>query len=199
MGKNRIIVFVKNPILGKVKTRLAKTMGNKEALNVYTELVQITKRQVEALSAEKEVWYAWEIGTNDLWDDFEFKKRVQIEGDLGEKMKHGFKTAFEEGCKKVILIGSDCPTLTTQILENAFHELENNDMVLGPSKDGGYYLIGMNAFYPCLFNNISWSTDIVLKQTEEIAKNERVSLVKLSVLNDIDNESDWNAYLQYKD
>jgi rSAM/selenodomain-associated transferase 1 len=193
--KSRVIVFVKNAIAGKVKTRLAKTIGDEEALVIYKQLLRITERETSLLEAEKEVWYAWEVGEGDIWDDEKFRKRVQIEGDLGEKMTNAFKKSFEEGLKKVVLIGSDCPTLTAEILEEAFEKLENNDVVFGPSSDGGYYLIGMSSFKPEVLSDISWSTEEVMKQTEKRASKNDIKLAKLQILNDIDNEQDWNEYL----
>ncbi|MEP1151629.1 MAG: TIGR04282 family arsenosugar biosynthesis glycosyltransferase [Balneola sp.] len=198
MDQNRIIVFVKNVVPGKVKTRLAKTLGNKEALKVYVELLDITKQAVLQLSVNKEVWYAWNVEQDDLWDENEFNKRVQIEGDLGEKMSNAFKASFEEGMEKVILIGSDCPTLTGAIMEEAFNKLNENDVVFGPSKDGGYYLIGMSSYCPEVLTDIAWSTEEVMEQTEQRAKDHNLRLAKLEPLNDIDNETDWNEYLATK-
>lgn len=193
---SKVIVFVKNTVLGRVKTRLAKTMGDDKALKVYNLLLGLTKEQVSKLTIDKEVSYAWQVEENDLWNNDIFKKSVQVDGDLGEKMKHSFKAAFKDGYQKVVLIGSDCPTLTSEILDQAFLYLNSNDAVFGPSKDGGYYLIGMSKFNPTLFDGIKWSTSQVLSQTEEIAKNESISYAKLPVLNDIDDENDWNDYLK---
>lgn len=198
MSQNRIIVFVKNVVPGKVKTRLAKTLGNEEALKIYIQLLGLTKREVLQLPVNREVWYAWSVEKDDLWDEGEFKKRVQIEGDLGEKMSNAFKTSFKEGLEKVIVIGSDCPTLTSSIIEEAFSKLDENDVVIGPSKDGGYYLIGMSSFCPEVLTDIAWSTEEVMNQTERRAKDHNLSLAKLEPLNDIDNETDWNEYLASK-
>tara|TARA_R110002124_G_scaffold270742_1_gene439429 strand:+ start:975 stop:1574 length:600 start_codon:yes stop_codon:yes gene_type:complete len=198
VSQKRIIVFVKNAIPGKVKTRLAKTIGDKEALEVYLKLLEITKTEVLKTEADKEVWYAWEVGQDDIWSKDQFNKRVQIEGNLGAKMKNAFKTSFEEGVDKIVLIGSDCPTLTSDILEEAFDELENNEVVFGPSKDGGYYLIGMNSYKPEVLEGIAWSTGKVMSQTEKRASKHNIKLAKLRVLNDIDNEKDWNEYLAGK-
>jgi len=129
VSKNKVIVFVKNTISGKVKTRLAKTIGKDEALRVYLRLLAITKEEVSKVRAEKEVWYAWEVSENDIWDENYFKKKVQIEGDLGEKMKDAFKKSFDSGGEKIVLIGSDCPTLTNEVLEQAFNELNTSDVV----------------------------------------------------------------------
>ena len=198
MSKNRIIVFVKNAVLGKAKTRLAKTIGDEEALNVYLELLEITKNEVSKLDVEKEVWYAWNIGKNDIWDKVTFEKKVQIDGDLGAKMKDAFKKGFEDKCDKIVLIGSDCPTLTSSIMEQAFEKLNTHDVVFGPSKDGGYYLIGMSSFKPEVLENINWSTELVMNQTQQRAEEHKISLAKLEHLNDIDNEQDWNEYLANK-
>lgn len=199
MSNNKIIVFVKNVILGKAKTRLAKTVGDEEALNVYVKLLEITRDQVVRLNTKKEVWYAWSIAENDLWNEKLFQKRVQIEGDLGAKMKDAFSKSFEEGDDKVILIGSDCPTLSTSIMEKAFKLLDENDVVFGPSKDGGYYLIGMSSYHPEVLEEITWSSEMVMQQTEERAAIHNLSLAKLVELNDIDNENDWNEYLKSVD
>lgn len=195
MSKNKIIVFVKNAVPGKVKTRLAKTIGNEEALKVYLQLLQITKEEVSKLETSKEIWYAWDITDDDIWSEPVFSKKVQIEGDLGEKMKDAFRRSFESGDEKVVLIGSDCPTLNSKILNQAFFELNTNDVVFGPSEDGGYYLIGMNSYKPEVLEDIEWSTVRVMEQTERKAQENRIKLKKLETLNDIDNEKDWKEYL----
>ena len=195
MSKNKVIVFVKNTISGKVKTRLAKTIGKDEALRVYLRLLAITKEEVSKVRADKEVWYAWEVSENDIWDENYFKKKVQIEGDLGEKMKDAFKKSFDSGGEKIVLIGSDCPTLTNEVLEQAFNELNTSDVVFGPSEDGGYYLIGMSSYNPEVLEGIDWSTEKVMEQTEAKAKHIGIKLTKLKYLNDIDTEQDWKEYL----
>lgn len=195
MKNKKIVVFVKNAVPGKVKTRLAKTIGDEEALKVYLRLLEITKREVLKVDANKEVWYAWDIGKDDIWEEEMFSKKIQIDGDLGEKMKNAFEGSFINGCNKMVLIGSDCPTLTSKILEEAFAKLDNNDVVFGPSEDGGYYLIGMSSYKPEVLEGIDWSTERVMEQTELRAQENEIKLAKLQVLNDIDNEHDWNEYL----
>jgi rSAM/selenodomain-associated transferase 1 len=191
----KIVVFVKNAVPGKVKTRLAKTVGDKEALKVYLRLLEITKREVLKVDANKEVWYAWDIGKDDIWEEEIFSKKIQIDGDLGEKMKNAFEDSFKNGCNKMVLIGSDCPTLTSKIMGEAFAKLDDNDVVFGPSEDGGYYLIGMSSYKPEVLEGIDWSTERVMEQTELKAQENGIKLAKLQVLNDIDNEHDWNEYL----
>ncbi|XWN37182.1 MAG: TIGR04282 family arsenosugar biosynthesis glycosyltransferase [Balneola sp.] len=195
MDNKKIVIFVKNAVPGKVKTRLAKTIGDEKALNVYLNLLEITKKEVLKVEAKKEVWYAWDIGIDDIWEESLFVKKVQIEGDLGEKMKDAFNKSFIEGTEKMILIGSDCPTLTGEIIEEAFDKLNKNDVVFGPSEDGGYYLIGMSSFKPEVLEDIEWSTEKVMEQTEQKARENIISLAKLEPLNDIDNEEDWKEYL----
>lgn len=195
MNTKKIVVFVKNAVPGKVKTRLAKTIGEKEALDVYLKLLEITKKEVLKVGANKEVWYAWDIGKDDIWKEDIFSKKIQIDGDLGEKMKHAFEDSFRNGCSKMVLIGSDCPTLTSKIMEDAFAKLDDNDVVFGPSEDGGYYLIGMSSYKPEVLKGIDWSTERVMEQTELRAEESKIKLAKLQVLNDIDNEHDWNQYL----
>ncbi|MFY0696764.1 MAG: TIGR04282 family arsenosugar biosynthesis glycosyltransferase [Balneola sp.] len=195
MKNKKIVVFVKNAVPGKVKTRLAKTIGDKEALEVYLRLLGITKREVLKVDANKEVWYAWDIGKDDIWEEELFSKKIQIDGDLGEKMNHAFEDSFKNGCNKMVLIGSDCPTLTGEIMEEAFAKLDENDVVFGPSEDGGYYLIGMSSYKPEVLEGIDWSTERVMEQTVLRAQENEIKLAKLQVLNDIDNEQDWNEYL----
>lgn len=195
MKNKKIVVFVKNAVPGKVKTRLAKTIGDQEALEVYLRLLEITKREVLKVDANKEIWYAWDIGKDDIWEEELFSKKIQIDGDLGEKMKNAFEDSFKTGCNKMVLIGSDCPTLTSEIMEEAFAKLDENDVVFGPSEDGGYYLIGMSSYKPEVLEGIDWSTERVMEQTELRAQENEIKLAKLQVLNDIDNEHDWNEYL----
>lgn len=195
MKNKKIVVFVKNAVPGKVKTRLAKTIGDQEALEVYLRLLEITKREVLKVDANKEVWYAWDIGKDDIWEEELFYKKIQIDGDLGEKMKNAFEDSFKNGCNKMVLIGSDCPTLTSKIMEEAFAKLDENDVVFGPSEDGGYYLIGMSSYKPEVLEDIDWSTERVMEQTVLRAQENEIKFAKLQVLNDIDNENDWNEYL----
>lgn len=200
MGKKRIIAFVKNEIKGKVKTRLAQSIGDDDALEVYRQLLCITRDQLNKVTdVKKEVWYAWNIPDNDLWDEGEFEKRLQVDGNLGNKMMNAFSVAFEEGADRVIIIGSDCPGLTDAILNNAFEALETSDLVFGPSEDGGYYLIGMSRYSPEVLENIEWSTERVMKQTEERAKKLSRSLKKLEQLYDIDTGKDWIRFKNERD
>lgn len=191
--KRALIIFVRKPELGKVKTRLAATMGEEKALEVYVQLLEHTNQISNSVNADKFVFYFNKIEENDLWSSDTFVKKLQSEGDLGEKMCSAFSTLFDEGYKQVVIIGSDCPQLTTEIIEDAFDMLQQNDAVLGPANDGGYYLLGIKKLYAVLFSNIKWSTDQVLSQTLAACDIAGLSNGLLPELRDIDTEADLNS------
>jgi uncharacterized protein len=186
--KSALIIFVRNPVLGKVKTRLANTMGNKNALAVYKHLLQHTKNIVKDTAFAKGIFYADFINNNDLWDGY--KKCLQRGNGLGERMHNAFAALFESGFKKVCIIGSDCYELTPEIINTAFKKLDTASIVIGPATDGGYYLLGMQAPLKNIFENISWSSEQVFAQTKKIIEQHRYSLSLLPVLNDVDEEKD---------
>lgn len=190
--KRIIKVFIKNPEKGKVKTRLAVTLGDLEALKVYKLLLSYTRGVVLQVEAQKEVWYSSFIDHEDDWDGNVFSKKLQRGFDLGERMKRAFGISFgEEGLQSVVLIGSDCAELTQEILEEAFTKLRTHELVLGPAEDGGYYLIGMSKFIPDIFDEIEWSTKNVLNQTISNAERAGVSFSLLVELSDVDTIEDW--------
>jgi uncharacterized protein len=191
--KSAIIIFVRNPQPGKVKTRLAATLGDEKALQVYKELLLHTKQITTPVAADKYVYYFEEIATTDLWDASGFFKKLQCDDDLGGKMKHAFKELFAAGYEDVIIIGSDCFELTTAIIGEAFTLLKKNDAVIGPAKDGGYYLLGMKKLIEPVFENKQWSTDTVFGQTINDFTENNFSFVCLPVLTDIDTEADLNC------
>jgi len=185
-----LIIFVRNPVLGKVKTRLAETMGDEKALAVYQFLLAHTKRIIEKIEAEKFIFYADFINQHDLWDGC--YKKLQQGSDLGERMENAFETVLELGFKKVCIIGSDCYELNTAIIADAFESLDAFATAIGPANDGGYYLLGMQAPMKNVFKNISWSTEQVFAQTEKLIKHQQYSLHILPSLNDVDEEDDIN-------
>ncbi|MEX2478975.1 MAG: TIGR04282 family arsenosugar biosynthesis glycosyltransferase [Gracilimonas sp.] len=192
MSHNKLIVFVKNEEAGKVKTRLANTVGDDKALEIYRKLLGYTFDQVNSLEVTKEVWYSRFIEQEDVWSEGDFKKHVQEGVNLGERMSGAFRKSFEEeGVEKAVIIGSDCAELTTVILEEAFSRLDKNDIVIGPAEDGGYYLIGMSRFFPELFKDIAWSTESVLEKTIQKATQMGASHFLLKELNDVDEIGDW--------
>lgn len=184
------MIFVKNPEKGKVKTRLAATIGEDNAFKVYEDLLKFTHLMVKNIGVKKQVHYSRFINRKDLWEAQNFEKVMQTSGELGERMKAAFKKGFENGFKKIVIIGSDCPELTQEILKNAFKALEKSDTVIGPADDGGYYLLGMNSLFPFLFNNKKWSTSTVFNDTINDVHSHKLTCAILPTLSDIDREED---------
>jgi uncharacterized protein len=207
--KNALIIFIKNPALGKVKTRLARTVGDEKALDIYLELTHITRENALKLSeirnpkseidilrgVQRHVFYSDFINSSDEWANNRFTKHVQTGDDLGERMSNAFSDILKTH-KNAIIIGSDCPTLTTEIMEMALTQLETHDFVVGPSTDGGYYLLGFgqNNVNNFVFENMDWSTDKVLPTTLERLKERGKTVFLLPELTDIDEEKDWVTY-----
>ena len=207
MDDKALIVFIKNPALGKVKTRLARTVGDVAALDIYRELTQITRQNAEILRGVScYVFYSDFIDTDDDWHNTVFKKQVQSGTDLGERMANAFDWVLKTH-RRACIIGSDCPTLTADLIEQGFQELTTHDFVVGPSTDGGYYLLGMNVSHfggsktdmgttaKFLFDNMAWSTDRVLGDTLERISDIGKTVFLLPSLTDVDEEKDWLAYL----
>ncbi|WP_144893082.1 TIGR04282 family arsenosugar biosynthesis glycosyltransferase [Flavobacterium tiangeerense] len=189
-NKKAIILFTKNPELGKVKTRLAKTIGNEKALYIYKKLLEHTQEIVTPVRADKFVFYSDSITKEDQWNAGSFYKKVQHGDDLGTRMAKAFQEIFCLGYESVCIIGSDCYELTSDIIEKAFLALETNETVIGPTFDGGYYLLGMNQFHETVFKNKTWSTDSVYMDTITDFKNLNLSFSNLNKLLDIDEEKD---------
>jgi uncharacterized protein len=196
MKKALLIVFTKNPKLGKVKTRLAATIGDEKALRVYQFLLDHTFQITRHLDLDKAVYYSDFIPTNDVWKKYDFKQFLQTGADLGEKMSNAFRSSFIRGYEKVVLIGSDCYELDENYLRVAFNHLEKNQVVIGPAEDGGYYLIGMDAHHPSLFENKKWSTASVFNETFQNIADLNLTSHYLQELSDID---DLNDLMKHED
>lgn len=188
MSNPLIIVFVRNPELGRVKTRLAKSIGDQAALETYKILSKHTASVVHKTTADKIIFYSDKIQDNDVWTATNCKKQIQTKGDLGQKMLAAFQYGFSLGYKKIIIIGSDLYSLCPKHIKSAFEKLENYDVVFGPALDGGYYLLGLNFMIPKIFKQKQWSTSSVLKETLSDLKEFNVNL--LEPLNDIDTYED---------
>lgn len=184
--KKLLMLFVRNPELGKVKTRLAASVGPEEALAIYMHLLQHTKQVTQDLAVDKLVYYSNEVKQQDMWPNEKYRKQVQPSGDLGDKMEAAFAHAFENGYASVVIIGSDCHQLTQEIIERAFKALETHEVVIGPALDGGYYLLGMNKLYTELFRNKRWSTEHVFPATIHDIEKLHLSHVVLPELSDVD-------------
>ena len=187
MKKNLLIVFVKNIILGKVKTRLAKTIGDIGAFKVYSELVDITEKASTKVDADKHIYFSDVIITSKWKNNQKF---VQVGSDLGIRMQNAFKNGFAEGYENIILIGSDLPNISKEIIDAGFTNLQNNDVVFGPAEDGGYYLVGMSKMNTDIFQNKPWSQSELLNVTLSQLKEQQQSVGLTETLNDIDTFED---------
>lgn len=189
MTNDTLLIFARNPVYGKVKTRLAAAIGNDKALLVYKALLRHTAEVTKSVNADRIVYYSDFITDSDVWDDTHHKA-VQQGADLGERMSNAFNETFKGGTKKAVIIGTDCYDLTYAIITDAFTALNNYDVVIGPALDGGYYLLGMQTYRPQLFDNMKWSTDTVSKETLSRCADLGLSHFLLPVLSDIDEQKD---------
>ena len=195
--RRAILLFVKFPEPGKVKTRLAATVGPDAATEIYRQLVAEVCARLPEEGEEVMVMFAPAVqrSETEAWLRPQINGPVsfvpQSDGDLGRRLDVAFADAFSSGCQQVLAIGSDCIELTPEIFREAWAALETNDVVLGSVSDGGYYLIGLKAAHPEVFSGIAWSTDAVLAQTERAAAASRLSVYRLPALHDVDTEDDW--------
>ncbi len=195
MNDNRaLLLFVRNPEKGKVKTRLAQDLGDDKALAIYLELLGITRTVAVAIPAGRFLFYSNFIPQSDDWPDALFQKHLQSSGDLGARMEAAFQLALETH-QKAVIIGSDCPELSPAIIEQAFTQLDHCDAVLGPANDGGYYLLGLKNVIPTVFREMVWSTAFVLAETLARLDAAGKSYALLPELSDVDHVEDWERYL----
>jgi len=192
--KNAIIIFIKNPIKGTVKTRLAKGVGDDKALEIYRELLAHTRQITASLSCDKLLFYSKNIEVEDEWPNDVFRKKLQIEADLGAKMEEAFRETFEAGYQKVLIIGSDCIALDSVLLKAAFDALDTHDFVVGPTFDGGDCLIGMKSLFEPVFTHKNWSTESVFPDTIADLQKAAKSYFLLPKLSDIDHAEDWQKH-----
>ena len=184
------IVFLRAPIPGTVKTRIAATLGEEKTLAIYNELTSITIRLVSSLGMPVYLFYEGGLPSE---TDPAFHYMEQGEGDLGEKMESAIKTILQKH-NRAVIIGSDCPELTKKDIDEACQYLDKYDFVLGPAEDGGFYLMACKKLIPSLFDNIPWSTSLVIDQIKERIKGSQKSCYLLRTLPDIDIEEDWIRY-----
>jgi rSAM/selenodomain-associated transferase 1 len=189
MKEEALIIFVRKPELGKVKTRLAAVIGAGAALEIYQKLLEHTHAITSPLTCDKFVFYAEAVENNDIWQT-DYRKQVQATTDLGGRMAAAFNDLFGKGYKRVCIIGSDCFDLTTDILQQAFFRLTNHDIVIGPASDGGYYLLGMSERPRAVFDNVEWSTKRVMAQTKMNMAKHGYSFSFLPELTDVDTVDD---------
>lgn len=202
MTNKAILVFQKNLIAGRTKTRLAATIGNEKALLVYKQLILITTNVLINLPFDKLIYYSefipLDIEDKEIETTAKTLVLVQYGNDLGARMLNSFSDQFKMGYSRLIIIGTDCPDLNSELLLNAFNALESHDIVIGPAADGGYYLLGMSKLYPELFEGVEWSTSEVYGQTLYIISKLGLSFSLMPVLRDLDNEDDLKYFNHLK-
>lgn len=185
-----LIIFTKNPVLGKVKTRLASAIGDEDALRVHQSLVEETITKVNHCHCDKVVYFSDGINAVNSFSEHGFRQEVQTEGDLGKRMKHAFANEFENGYTSIVIVGTDCPDIDETTISLAFDQLVDKEVVLGPAYDGGYYLIGLSALYNELFDDIAWSTSTVFQSTVQRLHELSLSLGLTEKKQDIDTLDD---------
>jgi rSAM/selenodomain-associated transferase 1/rSAM/selenodomain-associated transferase 2 len=193
-----VILFVKYPVEKKVKTRLAKRIGNKKAVNIYSLLAENVVKNIQRLkNTYNYIFYSEESEKEKIknWIKGGYFYAPQKGNGLGEKMSNAFKLVFGHGATKVLIVGTDIPDVSTDVIEEAIRVLDQYDVVIGPSPDGGYYLLGMKKFTPELFENITYSTNTVFEDTIEKMKTKNLSYTTLETLEDIDTESELMNWL----
>jgi|SRR6056297_962683 len=190
MENNLLMIFIKNPVEGEVKTRLGASIGSANALLVYKKLLSHTRETAVQVKCDRQLWYSSMIDRRDSWGSGQFEKRLQTGSNLGARMAAAFRAAFEDGYETVVIIGSDCADLSPNHIEDAFQALQDADAVIGPSEDGGYYLLGLNEYRPEIFSDIEWSTPSVFEETTRHFEQLGLTYRTLETLNDIDTIED---------
>ena len=180
--------MAKAPELGKVKTRLAKSLGDEKALKIYEKLLNYTLREANCALWETSIHFSGK--PSESLNTYDFGIATQSGDELGERMEHSFQKEFSAGANRVVMIGADCAGLTLGHIERAFGMLKLHDLVIGPANDGGYYLIAMNEPHSEVLKNVPWSTEHVLEITKELAEQNHLSVGLLEELTDIDTEAD---------
>ncbi len=193
-SKSCILFFVKYPVAGRVKTRLAEQFGPEAACDLYKNFVVDTLATLDEFKVNFKIFFEPSDALERFWQWLGegYSYSPQVGQELGRKMANAFLQAFDEGFGKVVIIGSDIPDLPAEYLELAFATLDTNDVVIGPSGDGGYYLIGFdrNTFLPEVFDGISWSSDSVFEQTVNILKRHERKSYLLPQWHDVDTGAD---------
>jgi rSAM/selenodomain-associated transferase 1 len=200
-NSSALIVFAKLPRAGKVKTRLGESIGMEKAVEVYQRFAEHAFTLADDIHSEGVdvyVFYAPGAGEEEIkkWVGRDFVFIEQHGATLGERMKNAFDRTFADGATHTVIIGTDVPELDSTTLRSSFEFLSTLDVVLGPSTDGGYYLLGMNAPIKNLFDEITWSTSSVFEATLRRISTINLSSKLLHSLSDIDTEEEYREYLR---
>jgi rSAM/selenodomain-associated transferase 1 len=185
-----IIVFTKFPGEGKVKTRLAQSIGNKAAVEVYSRLLYHTEAQLIKSKKKYVVYWGNYIPTDTSFFASASAHYLQCEGDLGDRMKTAFEDQFNAGYSAVYGIGCDCYDFDSQHIADASSVLKAKEVVYGPALDGGYYLVGMKKMQPFLFENLPWSTAELLEICKQRLNENMVNFDEIASVSDVDYYED---------
>lgn len=191
--KRALLIFIKNPVAGRVKTRLASEVGDEMALAMYRRLLDHTREVATRVEADRLLFYSDFMEPEDPWTEEFFRKHIQAGDDLGQRMENAFRIALRRH-RKAVIIGSDCPGITEELIEKAFTALDRNDLVIGPAQDGGYYLLGMKEMHEFFFREMEWSTAQVLPTTLDRAEANNLQIHLLPEQRDVDFLGDWQSY-----
>ena len=193
----RLLVFLKYPTPGRVKTRLAEAIGAEAAATIYRACVELTLERLRPLASEAIICAepASACGSVRAWLGSWWHVHPQVGQTLGDRLAYATGEAFEDGTRRVVCIGTDSPWLQPEHIEAAFSALEDAELVLGPTEDGGYYLIGLSRPAPALFSRVAWSTPQVLAQTQANARALGLRMRMLSVGYDVDRVEDLQRFL----
>ena len=198
--RRSLILFARAPRLGEVKTRLAVAVGDREALAIYRELGSRAVQASTMPDCTRVVAFTPPDAEADMraWLGEDLHYVPQGSGDLGQRMQRAIANRIAEGDERVVVVGSDCPTLTPEVIESAFAALSRADVVLGPAADGGYYLVGVNGDHPAIFQEVPWSSAETLAVTLRRAGDAGLRTALLAEHADIDTYDDlcrWRAVL----
>ena len=184
------MVFIKDSSKYPVKTRLKTSIGKNKSIWVYNQILKKTALVLKNIKTDIAVFHYNSIISKNPFKNFSKWNKIQIGENLGKKISNAFNWGFEKGYKKIIIIGSDLWDLNEEIINTGFIELNKNKVVIGPSIDGGYYLLGLNKKMPKIFEGIKWGTQSVLAETLKLLDHDPYILPEL---NDIDTFEDLIA------
>ena len=197
--KNALIIFINAPRFGEVKTRLQPELTVEQSLLLYRAMVEDLMRQLDGIAfCDVKIFFTPLDADNEIkkWLGPNYEFYIQKGNDFGEIMKEAMAEIFKQGYQKVVMIGSDIPTIDTTTIVRAFSNLDGYDVVLGPSTDGGYYLVGIKKTQPKLFNDIIWSTNTVFEQTIQKTRKLKLEVVQIEIKSNINIYNDvvelWN-------
>jgi len=194
-----LIIFLRFPNAGKVKTRLAQSIGDDQAAKFYRLSTEHILRECQKLSSNisRYIFCADEDEMENVrrWTGSRFLYMPQEGEDLGRRIEHAFHSVFSHGAQKAVIIATDVPDISADIIREAISALDAHDVIIGPSHDGGYYLLGLKELHSELFNAISWSTSLVYQQTMNSAERMGLKVYQLPLLRDIDTAEDLQRWL----